>query len=199
MVGAAFGLYSTARQDAAARANAALTAMEVRAATERAERMLNELNETRIELQPSTNANEELRAALEKNGTQTNPPNPSLESALVSTPEKALAVPMLRQQIDTTQDRTRAGLDSVRGELGFPPSLYLESAILCLNAADTAGEKYEHCSPIRFIGGIFIAAGTLVGLAVVIFNFLVALAVLGLAGRSSPRLSLYIFDYFRFS
>jgi len=52
---------------------------------------------------------------------------------------------------------------------------------------------------IRFIGGIFIAAGTLVGLAVVSFNFLVALAVLGLAGRSSPRLSLYIFDYFRFS
>ena len=109
--------------------------------------MLNELNETRIELQPSTKANEELRAALEKNGTQTNPPNPSLESALVSTPEKALAVPMLRQQIDTTQDRTRAGLDSVRGELGFPPGLYLASAILCLNAADTAGEKYEHCSP----------------------------------------------------
>jgi hypothetical protein len=35
----------------------------------------------------------------------------------VTTPEKAIAVPMLKQQIDTLQDRSHADLDSVRGEL----------------------------------------------------------------------------------
>ena len=104
MVGAAFGLYSTARQDAAARANAALTAMEVRAATERAERMLNELNETRIELQPSTKANEELRATLEKNGTQTNPPNPSLEFCARFDSRESISCPNAK-----TADRHYAG------------------------------------------------------------------------------------------
>jgi hypothetical protein len=41
-----------------------------------------------------------------------------LESALMTTPEKALAVPMLKQQVDTLQDRTHSDLDSVRGEIG---------------------------------------------------------------------------------
>lgn len=42
----------------------------------------------------------------------------SLENALVATPEKALAVPMLRQQLDTIQERTRADIDSVHSEIG---------------------------------------------------------------------------------
>ncbi len=42
----------------------------------------------------------------------------ALETTLVSTPEKAIAVPLLKQQIDTLQDRSHADLDSVRGEIG---------------------------------------------------------------------------------
>lgn len=41
-----------------------------------------------------------------------------LETALMTTPEKALAVPMLKQQIDILQDRTHSDLDSIRGEIG---------------------------------------------------------------------------------
>jgi hypothetical protein len=41
-----------------------------------------------------------------------------LETTLVTTPEKAIAVPMLKQQIDAIQDRSHADLDSVRGEIG---------------------------------------------------------------------------------
>src|SRR5579863_4228638 len=42
----------------------------------------------------------------------------SLESSIMATPEKAIAVPMLRQQVDALQDRTRGDLDSIRGEIG---------------------------------------------------------------------------------
>ena len=42
----------------------------------------------------------------------------ALETTLVTTPEKAIAVPMLKQQIDAIQDRSHADLDSVRGEIG---------------------------------------------------------------------------------
>jgi hypothetical protein len=42
----------------------------------------------------------------------------SLETALVATPEKAIALPMLKQQMDMLQDRTRGDLDGVRGEMG---------------------------------------------------------------------------------
>ena len=42
----------------------------------------------------------------------------ALETTLMTTPEKAVAVPMLKQQIDTLQDRSHADLDSVRGEIG---------------------------------------------------------------------------------
>jgi len=41
-----------------------------------------------------------------------------LETALMTTPDKALAVPMLKQQLDILQDRTHSDLDSIRGEIG---------------------------------------------------------------------------------
>jgi hypothetical protein len=42
----------------------------------------------------------------------------ALESALMTSPEKAVAVPMLKQEIDGLQDRTRSDLDGIRGEIG---------------------------------------------------------------------------------
>jgi len=41
----------------------------------------------------------------------------ALEAALMTTPEKAIAVPMLKEQVDTLQDRTRSDLDNIRGEI----------------------------------------------------------------------------------
>jgi hypothetical protein len=41
----------------------------------------------------------------------------SLEGALLATPEKAVALPMLRQEIDMLQDRNRADMDGLRGEM----------------------------------------------------------------------------------
>ena len=35
----------------------------------------------------------------------------------MATPEKLIAVPMLNQQMDTLQDRSRADIDSARGEM----------------------------------------------------------------------------------
>jgi chromosome segregation ATPase len=42
----------------------------------------------------------------------------ALEAALMNTPEKALSVPMLKQQVDTLQDRTKSDFDGVHGEIG---------------------------------------------------------------------------------
>lgn len=42
----------------------------------------------------------------------------SLETSIMSTPEKAVAVPMLKQQVDALQDRTHSDLDGIRGEIG---------------------------------------------------------------------------------
>ncbi len=42
----------------------------------------------------------------------------TLENVLANTPEKALALPMLRQQVDSLQDRTHSDLEGVRGEIG---------------------------------------------------------------------------------
>ncbi len=41
-----------------------------------------------------------------------------LESSLMISPEKAVAVPMLKQQLDSLQDRTHNDLDGIRGEIG---------------------------------------------------------------------------------
>jgi hypothetical protein len=41
----------------------------------------------------------------------------TLEGALANTPEKALALPMLKQQVDNLQDRTHSDLEGVRGEI----------------------------------------------------------------------------------
>lgn len=41
----------------------------------------------------------------------------ALETTLMATPEKAIAVPMLKQQIDTVQDRSHADIEGIRGEL----------------------------------------------------------------------------------
>jgi hypothetical protein len=42
----------------------------------------------------------------------------ALENALMASPEKAVAVPMLKQEIDGLQDRTHSDLDAIRGEIG---------------------------------------------------------------------------------
>jgi len=42
----------------------------------------------------------------------------ALETALMASPEKAVAVPMLKQEIDSLQDRTHSDLDGIRGEIG---------------------------------------------------------------------------------
>jgi chromosome segregation ATPase len=42
----------------------------------------------------------------------------TLENVLANTPEKALALPMMKQQVDNLQDRTHSDLDGVRGEIG---------------------------------------------------------------------------------
>jgi hypothetical protein len=42
----------------------------------------------------------------------------SLETSIMATPEKAVAVPMLKQQVDALQDRTHSDLDGIRGEIG---------------------------------------------------------------------------------
>jgi hypothetical protein len=42
----------------------------------------------------------------------------ALESALMTSPEKAVAVPMLKQEVDSLQDRTHSDLDAIRGEIG---------------------------------------------------------------------------------
>ncbi len=41
----------------------------------------------------------------------------ALEAAILATPEKALAVPMLKQQVDGIQDRTHGDVESIRGEI----------------------------------------------------------------------------------
>jgi chromosome segregation ATPase len=41
-----------------------------------------------------------------------------LEEALETTPEKALSTVMLRQRLDTLQDRTRGDIDNIHGEIG---------------------------------------------------------------------------------
>jgi hypothetical protein len=41
-----------------------------------------------------------------------------LENALMASPEKAVAVPMLKQELDALQDRTHGDLDAIRGEIG---------------------------------------------------------------------------------
>lgn len=40
-----------------------------------------------------------------------------LEAAILTTPEKAVAVPMLKQEVDSLQDRTRSDLDGIRSEI----------------------------------------------------------------------------------
>src|SRR4051794_19903045 len=42
----------------------------------------------------------------------------ALETSLLNTPEKALSVPLLKQQVDSLQDRAHNDLDAVRGEIG---------------------------------------------------------------------------------
>ena len=42
----------------------------------------------------------------------------ALQGALTATPEKAVAVSILRQQFQDSQERTRGDLDALRGELG---------------------------------------------------------------------------------
>lgn len=42
----------------------------------------------------------------------------TLENALANTPEKALALPMLKQEVDNLQDRTHSDFEGVRGEIG---------------------------------------------------------------------------------
>jgi hypothetical protein len=42
----------------------------------------------------------------------------TLETSIMASPEKALAVPMLKQQIDSLQDRTHNDLEGIRGEIG---------------------------------------------------------------------------------
>jgi hypothetical protein len=42
----------------------------------------------------------------------------ALETAILQTPEKAVAIPLLRQQLVDLQDRTHRDVDGVRGEIG---------------------------------------------------------------------------------
>lgn len=42
----------------------------------------------------------------------------SLEGALSTSPEKAIAVPMLKQELESLQDRTHNDIDAIRGEIG---------------------------------------------------------------------------------
>jgi hypothetical protein len=41
-----------------------------------------------------------------------------LETSIMASPEKAVALPMLKQQLDSLQDRTHSDLDGIRGEIG---------------------------------------------------------------------------------
>jgi hypothetical protein len=41
-----------------------------------------------------------------------------LENSLMASPEKAVAVPILKQQLDSLQDRTHSDLDGIRSEIG---------------------------------------------------------------------------------
>jgi hypothetical protein len=52
------------------------------------------------------------------NGDQLRTRLGSLEAAILSTPEKAVALPMLKQQMDMLQDRNRTDIDGLRGEMG---------------------------------------------------------------------------------
>jgi hypothetical protein len=42
----------------------------------------------------------------------------SLENALLTSPEKAVALPMMRQELDDLQGRTHSDIDGIRGEIG---------------------------------------------------------------------------------
>ncbi len=42
----------------------------------------------------------------------------ALEASIMASPEKAVALPMLKQQLDSLQDRTHSDLDGIRGEIG---------------------------------------------------------------------------------
>jgi hypothetical protein len=52
------------------------------------------------------------------NGDQLRSRLASLEAALLVTPEKSVALPMLKQQMDMLQDRNRTDVDGLRGEMG---------------------------------------------------------------------------------
>lgn len=41
-----------------------------------------------------------------------------LENAILTSPERAVALPMVKQQLDSLQDRTRSDIEGIRGEIG---------------------------------------------------------------------------------